>query len=222
MREFPNLLHVFAAGNSGYSVCGSYAAGYKSVLRYYQSAKNVLTVGNAKQDRTLNGGSSKGPVSDGRLKPEIVGIGSTVMSTGRNYDYFSSTGTSMASPSVTGTLALVNERYKQLNAGQKAEGALIKAVACNTADDEGNIGPDYAYGFGIINGKRAVEVLENTQYEKAVLSDGENHTVTINVPAGMGQVKVMLYWHDKEAPAYPTKALINDLDLTVTLSLIHI
>ena len=131
----------------------------------------------------------------------------------------------MSAPSVTGTLALLNERYKQLNSGQKVEGALIKAVACNTADDEGNIGPDYAYGFGIINGKRAVEVLENSQYEKATLSDGENHTATITVPAGLGQVKVMLYWHDKEAPAYPTKALINDLDLTVTapsLSLIHI
>ena len=216
MREFPYLLHVFASGNSGYSVCGNYPAGYKSVLRYYQSAKNVLTVGNAKQDRTLNGGSSKGPVSDGRIKPEIVGIGSNVMSTGRNYDYYSGTGTSMASPSVTGTLALINERYKQLNADQKAEGALIKAVACNTADDEGNIGPDYAYGFGIINGKRAVEVLENSQYKKATLSDSENHTATIDIPAGMGQVKVMLYWHDKEAIAYPTKALVNDLDLTLT------
>ena len=216
MREFPYLLHVFAAGNSGYSVCGNYPAGYRSVLRYYQSAKNVLTVGNAKQDRTLNGGSSKGPVSDGRIKPEIVGIGSSVMSTGRNYDYYSGTGTSMASPSVTGTLALLNERYQQLNGGQKPEGALLKAVACNTADDEGNIGPDYAYGFGIINGKRAVEVLENSQYKKATLSDGENQTVSINVPAGMGHVKVMLYWHDKEAIAYPNKALINDLDLTLT------
>ena len=216
MREFPYLLHVFAAGNSGYSVCGNYPAGYKSVLRYYQSAKNVLTVGNAKQDRTLNGGSSKGPVSDGRIKPEIVGIGSDVMSTGRNYNYYSGTGTSMASPSVTGTLALLNERFQQLNSGEKPEGALLKAVACNTADDEGNVGPDFAYGFGIINGKKAVEVLENTQYERSSLSDGENYTTNIEVPAGVNQVKVMLYWHDKEAPAYPTKALINDLDLTLS------
>ena len=216
MREMPYLLHVFAAGNSGYSVCGNYPAGYKSVLRYYQSAKNVLTVGNAKQDRTLNNGSSKGPVADGRLKPEIIGIGSDVTSTDRDYGYYSGSGTSMASPSVTATLALLNERFKQLNFGQKPEGALLKAVACNTATDEGNKGPDFAYGFGIINGKRAVEAIENNQYEKSSLSNGENYSTTINVPAGVSQVKVMLYWHDKEAPAYPTKALINDLDLTLS------
>ena len=215
-REMPELLHVYAAGNSGFSICGSYPDGYKSVLRYYQSAKNVLTVGNAKADRTLYPGSSKGPVSDGRLKPEICGVGTDVYSTGRNYDYFSGTGTSMASPSVVGTLTLLNERYRQLNDGDAPKGALIKAIACNTADDEGRVGPDYAYGFGLINGRRAVECIENQRYQTDAISEGETKTFTIQVPAESGQLKVMLYWHDVEADPYPNKALINDLDVTLT------
>ncbi len=214
-REMPLLLHVFAAGNNGFSVCGNYPAGYKSVLRYYQSAKNVLTVGNVKEDRNLNGGSSKGPVADGRLKPEICGIGSDVMSTGRNYNYFEGSGTSMAAPSVVGTIALLNERYRQLNNGDAPEGALMKAIACNTADDLGNDGPDYAYGYGLINARRAVECIENNQYRKDSLSDGDTKTFT--VPSnGSGQLKIMLYWHDVEAPAFSAKALINDLDIKVT------
>lgn len=216
MREMPELLHVYAAGNSGYSVCGNYPDGYKSVLRYYQSAKNVLTVGNVRQSRELNGGSSKGPVADGRLKPEIVAIGSDVMSTGRDYDYYNGTGTSMASPSTVGTLTLLNERYRQLNGGDVPKGGLMKAIACNTADDLGNVGPDYAYGYGLINGRRAAECIENTRYNEDEISNGETKTFDITVPAGLGQLKVMLYWHDVEAPAYSAKTLINDLDLKLT------
>jgi len=216
MREMPELLHVYAAGNSGFSICGNYPDGYKSVLRYYQSAKNVLTVGNVRQSRELNGGSSKGPVADGRLKPEIVAIGSDVMSTGRNFDYYNGTGTSMASPSTVGTLTLLNERYRELNGGEVPKGGLMKAVACNTADDLGNTGPDYAYGYGLINGRRAAECLENSRYDEDAISDGETKTFNFTIPSGLGQLKVMLYWHDVEAPAYAAKTLINDLDLKLT------
>lgn len=215
-REMPYLLHVYAAGNSGYSVCGNYPDGFKSVLRYYQSAKNVLTVGNVKEDRTLNGGSSKGPVQDGRLKPEISTLGTNVTSTGADNNYYPGTGTSMAAPSVVGTLTLLNQLYRNQNNGDKPEGALMKAIACNTADDLGNVGPDYSFGYGLINGRRAAECIENNRYDSESVSDGETKTFNITVPSGAAQVKVMLYWHDKEAAAYPNKALVNDLDLTLT------
>ena len=68
LREFPHLLHVFAAGNSGRKTCTTYPEGYRTVLRYYQSAKNVLTVGSTQEDRSIWASSSRGPVRDGRLK----------------------------------------------------------------------------------------------------------------------------------------------------------
>ena len=77
-------------------------------------------------------------------------------------------------------------------------------------------GPDYTFGFGLINGLRAVQVMEENRYVKGAITTGENHTHTIEVPAGTKQVRAMLYWHDKEAPAFPAKALINDLDIRLT------
>lgn len=217
LRSFPEVLHVFAAGNSGTQTCSPYPAGFFTLLRYYQSSKNVLTVGNVTDTRTIKSNSSRGPASDGRLKPEICGVGTSITSTGRNFDYSVKSGTSMAAPAVTGTLALLYESYKNQN-GSNPQGGLIKAIACNTADDLGNSGPDYTYGYGLINGRRAVETIQNGNYIIDALSDGDAESHTINVPANTKQIKVMLYWTDKEADPYPTKALVNDLDLVVTTS----
>lgn len=215
MVEYPKVLHVFAAGNSGAQTCGEYPLGFRSVLRYYQSAKNVLTVGNVTENRVISNNSSRGPVEDGRIKPEICGIGTNVRSTGNNYDYFLSSGTSMASPSVVGSLALLVESYRKNNNEETPDGALVKAIACNSADDLGNAGPDYKYGFGLINTKRAVETIEAGSFMIDEVEEGGQDTHTINIPAGVSQVKVMLYWHDKEAEAFPATALVNNLDLSL-------
>lgn len=213
MREFPEVLHVYAAGNSGGGTCDPYPQGYKTVLRFYQSAKNVLTVGNVGENRLIASGSSRGPVMDGRLKPEICGIGSSVISTGDNFNYVSKGGTSMAAPSVVGVLALMTEKYKLMHADQNPESGLLKAIACNTADDLGNTGPDYIYGFGLVNARRAIETLEDENYFINNMDNGDNHVYNISVPEDTRQLKLMLYWHDKEAGIYPEKALINDLDI---------
>ncbi len=213
MRAFPELLHVYAAGNSGGNTCDPYPQGYKTVLRYYQSAKNVLTVGNLGEDRIIATSSSRGPVMDGRIKPEICGIGKDVTSTGRDYDYKVKNGTSMASPSVTGVLALLVEKYRILNGGQNPEGSLLKTIACNTADDLGNPGPDFIYGFGMINARRAIKTLVDSNYFIDNIDQGENHIHNITVPSGSKQLKLMLYWNDKEAAVYPEKTLVNDLDI---------
>ncbi len=215
LREFPHLLHLFAAGNSGGKTCQPYPKGYKTVLRYYQSAKNVLTVGMVAENQVISPNSSRGPVSDGRIKPEICGVGLNVFSTARNFDYSKKGGTSMSSPAVAGTLALLYQRYRQLNADVDPSAALIKAIACNTAEDLGNAGPDYIYGFGLINARRAVETIEAGHYHSDEIIQDEEKTITVNVPAGLPQLKVMLYWHDKEASPTAIKALVNDLDLTV-------
>ncbi len=212
MNEFPEVLHVFAAGNSGSQTCDPYPPGYFTMLRYYQVAKNVLTVGNVTDTRQIKSNSSRGPAADGRLKPEICGIGTSVVSTGREYNYTNKSGTSMSAPAVTGTLALLYESYRDNNNGENPTGALVKAVACNTADDLGNAGPDYTYGYGLINARRAIETIEQNNFLLDSISDGETNIHTITVPAGTKEIKVMLYWSDKEADPYPTKALINDLD----------
>ena len=105
LKKYSSLLHVFAAGNSGAVTCSDYPQGYNTLLSYYGTAKNVLTVGAINEKMEIANLSSRGPAADGRLKPEICASGINVSSTGRNYDYFEISGTSMAAPTVTGILA---------------------------------------------------------------------------------------------------------------------
>lgn len=213
----PSLLHVFAAGNDGSLTCSPYPASYGTVRSGFQSSKNALVVGQFNSSTDLIGApSSRGPVKDGRIKPEIVASGTNVMSTSVNNTYGMITGTSMASPVVAGSLALLYERYRQLH-GTNPSGALIKALACNGADDMGNPGPDYFWGFGKINARASVEMLEQNNYFTGSISNGgsASHTI-LNVPAGAAKLKVMLYWLDVAAAPGASVALVNDLDLTVT------
>ena len=214
LNEYPHLLHLFAAGNSGSNVCDDYPQGFKTVLKGYGASKNVITVGSIDDDQTIALMSSKGPVQDGRIKPEIVGVGVNIMSCGNTNNYFSSSGTSMATPAVTGSIALIYERYKQIH-GSLPYGDLIKSLVCNSADDLGNYGPDYVYGFGLINPIRAIRDLDDEKYFVENVGHGEEQIHTIEVPAGLTELKVMNYWHDYQAAANPTVALINDLNIQV-------
>lgn len=218
----PYLMHVFASGNDGAFTCSPYTtAQYATVKSGFQSAKNAISVGNIDNTNTgyppLNGGSSCGPVNDGRLKPELVAGGSAVISTTPDNGYAQDWGTSMASPTVTGVMALMVQRYRQLK-GVNPYGMVLKALACNTANDMGNPGPDYLFGFGAINGRAAVECMEKNQFYigGAGISNGQTFSGGITVPTGMQQVRIMLYWPDYPAAPFASAALVNNLDLTVT------
>src|SRR4030095_945077 len=100
-----------------------------------------------KEDK-INGSSSGGPAKDGRLKPEICAVGTDVYSTQPNNTYGFNTGTSMACPGISGNFAMLIHAYRDLNGGSSPLSALIKATLMNTADDLGNAGPDYQYGYG--------------------------------------------------------------------------
>ncbi len=214
---YDSMLHVFASGNDGSSNCTPYTGSFATIKSGFQCGKNILTVGaDNSTTHVVASFSSSGPVNDGRIKPELVAGGVGVISTYPNNVYGSDQGTSMSAPTVTGTLALLYQRYRQLHGGLNPSGALIKAVTCNGADDEGNPGPDFSYGFGRLNGRNAVEMIEKNQFFSGTMSNGGSVNYTIHgVPAGTNQIKIMLYWADAPAAPYATTSLVNDLDLTV-------
>src|SRR5690606_202179 len=80
-------------------------------------------------------------------------------------------------------------------------------------EDLGNPGPDYTYGFGSLNARRAVDAINNNRY---IISNTTPSANNITVPAGVRRLKVMLYWADTAAAPNAASTLINDLDLTVT------
>jgi hypothetical protein len=213
--DLPQMQTVFAAGNDGSLSCTPYPTGFKTVLGGYQSAKNVIDVANAAADGTIAASSSKGPVKDGRIKPEITAMGTSVISCYPGNTYGLGNGTSMASPAVSGSLVLLYQRYRQLNANTNPPNALMKALICNGATDKGNPGPDYSYGFGWLNLARSVDMLNNNHYFISNINNAANNTHTISVPANTAQLKVMLYWNDPPALPMVGKTLVNDLDLSL-------
>lgn len=209
------VTHVFGAGNSGTVNCAAYPPGFSTMGNIYQIAKSTISVGNLQQSGEIALSSSKGPTPDGRIKPEIVAIGTNVLSTVAVNSLGYNSGTSMSSPAVAGGMALLYERYRQLHNGQNPKNSVMKAIICNTATDLGNKGPDFTYGFGAMNLLRAVNVLDKSTYFYDSVANQSAKSHIVNVPAGVSQLKVMLYWQDVPTSSLSSKVLVNDLDVEV-------
>ena len=112
------------------------------------TAKNILTVGavddipngyHSTKDVEMSPFSNWGPTDDGRIKPDICANGMALVSSVATSDssYATYWGTSMSSPNVTGSLALLQEYFYQKN--QKyMKAATLKALVIDTADEAGN------------------------------------------------------------------------------------
>jgi hypothetical protein len=208
---YPYFLYAFAAGNEQ-SVCDS-IGGYYTIST---SLKNSLICAAIDQMENMSDFSSFGPSRDGRLIPNISGDGVSVYSNLFNNRYGLMSGTSMATPGIAGTLALVFQRYKETHGGAQPISALMRGLACNTSHDLGNPGPDFKYGYGEINGLRAIEAMEQNNYFINKVSHGTNYSQNITVPAGAVALKIMLSWTDPAGTVGSSRVLINNLDLSVT------
>ncbi len=213
----PTLLHVFSAGNSNGSDCG-YGAGsqWGNITGGHKQGKNVIATANVYFDGSLVNSSSRGPAHDGRIKPDIAANGQNQNSTSENNTYQTFGGTSGAAPGIAGISAQLYQAYAEANGGTLPPSALIKATLLNTANDAGNVGPDFKFGWGIVNGLRAGILIEDGRYLSDNVSQGNTNTHNISVPAGTTQVRFMLYWSDAAASPGANPALVNDLDLVVT------
>lgn len=195
-------------------------------------AKNVLTVGsirlNDASEPVVSDYSSFGPTDDGRIKPDLVGYGEDVFSTlaGNPGAYGFSSGTSMATPNVTGTLLLLQEHFHNLT-GRHMRAATLKGLALHTADDIGPPGPDYQFGWGLLNAEKAAlvitESVANTlRIEEIEIEDGTSVTRLAKISEA-GPLRITLSWTDRpdarlplrgpESLDDPTSHLQNDLDL---------
>ncbi len=214
-RTMPELIHVFSAGNNGTSNC-SYGAGsgWGNITGGHKMGKNLITVANVTTRDSLSSSSSRGPAHDGRLKPDVSALGTNVYSTSENNTYDTKTGTSMSCPGTSGTLALLYDAYKRHN-GLNPKGGLIKSILLNTADDLGNPGPDFRFGYGRINARRAVRIIEDSLWHSDVISQGDSAIYSLNIPVGTKEFRTMLYWTDYEGVINTNKALVNNLDFVV-------
>src|SRR3989338_2001380 len=128
-------------------------------------------------------------------------------------------GTSLASPHVSGTIALMLEHLKNLYPSKTVFPSSIKALLIDTANDVisgiATTGHDYASGYGVINSTAAVNRITFNNFEESTLYDNKTVQTYILVPPNESKLRVTLIWDDRGQPGSITKKLINDLDLTL-------
>jgi hypothetical protein len=219
--ENPKLIHVFSAGNNNgegiVKKCG-YGVGtqWGNITGGHKQGKNCITAANIDDNMALAPSSSRGPAHDGRLKPEVSAHGTDVNTTFPDNAYTVNTGTSFSAPFTAGILAVMYQAYRMENQGKDPDGALMKAILLNTATEIGNYGPDYKYGWGVANTQRAVEAIQNQQFAIDSLDQGDDKKILVRMPGNIKLAKIMLVWSDFPSAPTSKKALVNDLDLSVT------
>ncbi|MFH1278533.1 MAG: S8 family serine peptidase [Candidatus Eisenbacteria bacterium] len=212
---------VVAAGNErNDGDCGIAARSGYACVPPPGTAKNVITVGAVNTNNSsMTTFSGYGPVDDGRVKPDIVAGGCqsnynySIWSTWSGDTYGSAyyCGTSMATPAVSGAVALLLETWGAV--GSPPWPSTLKALLLGTADDLGNPGPDYRFGYGRMNVKRAADRVRFATVIEDSVSDGGVREWTFPVPAGFPELKVTLVWDDPAGTPLANPALVNDLDL---------
>jgi hypothetical protein len=204
---------VFSAGNdrSNYDCLMFARAGYYTMVPP-ANAKNVISVGAIDRSNALSVFSNFGPTKDGRVKPDLVALGISVLSTSTSNRTTTLSGTSMAAPAVSGLSALLIDRYRTKH-GKAPGPELLRSILLNTANDLGNPGPDYSYGYGIPDALKAVKVIEDDTWNSESIRSGESKEFEIEVAGGAPSLRVMLAWVDPPATAGRSQQLMNDLDL---------
>lgn len=202
---------VAAAGNDGGANSIDYPGAYPEVIAV----------------AALDPNKSRASYSDGGPQLDIAAPGSNVISTynGSNRSYHSTSGTSMATPHVSGALALA------LSCAPSTTNAQLRDALYRTAEDLGAGGWDAAYGHGLARADRLItDLCGGTEPEPEpqptdpdpstpAVASGQVTTMTVSassadqfvkvaVPAGASRLQVVM-----DGPNCPLLSCPLDADL---------
>ncbi|MGK0386896.1 MAG: hypothetical protein ACI849_001515, partial [Patiriisocius sp.] len=233
--EAPFYLPICSAGNDRQSGGNNGDGGY-DYLTDKSVAKNNIVVAAVFEvlnytgpgDVTMSSFSSWGPTDDGRIKPDISAKGVNMFSSwgSSNSTYNNLQGTSMATPNVSGSLLLLQQHYNNLN-GEFMLASTLRALALHTADEAGTTpGPDYRFGWGLLNTERAAAVISEDTNESMIITETLNsndlYTFTFKSD-GTQDIAATIAWTDPAGELLPagtnddaTPSLVNDLDLRIS------
>jgi len=169
---------VCAAGNEGF-------LGYRTIDSPASANGSIAVGALSYMSNDIAFFSSKGPVGydeNETIKPDVVAPGVNINSTYINGGYFTMSGTSMATPHVSGVVALMLQVNPNLTPKE------IKDILKKTATDLGMEGCDNVYGCGVVNAYYAVL---NATVKGDFNFNGKVDIGDVSVVAGMvvGKVK---------------------------------
>ncbi len=224
----PDFLPIFGAGNSGPG---------KGTLTSEANSKNALVVGSSQVPRPafdpesryanqVTASSSRGPTQDGRIKPDLLAPGSSLISAkssliegnlAANSSYTRLGGSSMAAAVTGGALALLREQLQTQQKILSPSAALLKALLINGARPHSST--TESEGFGILDlAATSLALKEDTfklNEDKTGLSAGETREFKLQVSDTSMPIKVTLAWVDPPAAIDSSSPLVNNLDLSV-------
>jgi len=223
------LTILFAAGNDGPNY---------DTISPPATAKNAVTVGmhqsrySGAPDYIMDG-SSRGPMDDGRIKPDVLAPGGYVRSCraqeagdtgGASWSstwYLEYTGTSMATPNAAGAAAMIREYLEEIALRDSPQGALVKALLILGAQDIGTRDiPNNDEGWGRVNLRNSLAPPDGQGVwvdDRSLLSGtGNLKSYTFDIDDGNDQFKAVLAWSDEYASTWSSVQLVNNLDLKVT------
>jgi len=164
------VIVVVAAGNSGPSY---------GTIKCPGDNPNVITVGAVDKNDVIASFSSRGPNVDNSIKPDVSNVGVSVWSADASSSgYVSMSGTSMATPMTTGTVALMLQKNPSLTPAQ------VKYILQRTAKPLGGAQPNNNYGWGRVYANYSVDnaTFGSLQFNLSTYYVNERDgTVTLNV-----------------------------------------
>lgn len=222
------LTILFAAGNDGPN---------PDTIGPPSTAKNSVTVGMHQnrysgQPDTIMSGSSRGPVDDGRIKPDVLAPGGYVRSCkaqeagdtgGSSWEstwYLEYTGTSMATPNAAGVSTMIRQYLEEIALRESPQGALVKALLILGAEDVGTRDiPNNDEGWGRINVRNSLAPADGQGIwvdDRSLLSaTGNSKSYYFDIDIANDAFKAVLTWSDEYASTFSNKQLVNNFDLEV-------
>jgi len=164
-------------------------------------ADSVIAVGAVDINNQITSFSSAGPTYDGRIKPEVVALGSGVYAVHPNDStaYLRVAGTSFSTPLTAGVTALLLEAHPTWTPMQVREALMM------TADRADN--PDNLYGWGLVNALAALNY-----HQKGDVDGNDEYTLDDVLLAA----KIAIGAYQYEKPEYQAADVTRDGKVDVT------